>query len=57
MNIWTRLLLAIGIGAVVGVGCVLIGRMFDIDGGVMGGVAGGLAAGITVALLRPKAKR
>jgi hypothetical protein len=56
MNIWTRLLLAIGIGAVVGVGCVLIGRMFDIDGGVMGGVAGGLAAGITVALLRPKAK-
>ena len=57
MNIWTRLLLAIGIGAVVGVGCVLIGRMFDIDGGVMGGDAGGLAAGITVALLRPKAKR
>ncbi len=56
MNIWTRLLLAIGIGALVGVGCVLIGRMFDIDGSLMGGVAGALGAGITVATLRPKPK-
>jgi hypothetical protein len=49
-----RLLLAIVIGAGIGVVCALAGNAFGIDGGLMGGVGGGLAAGVIAATLRPK---
>lgn len=56
MNVWMRLLVAIVIGAGIGVVCALIGNAFDINGGLMGGVAGGVSAGVIATTLRPKPK-
>jgi len=56
MSIWARLLLAIVIGAVVGVATALIGNMFGVGGATLGGVAGGTASGIIAVTLRGKAK-
>lgn len=54
MNIWTRLLIAIGIGAIIGVGCALLGNMLGIGGSILGGLSGALTAGFVAATLRPK---
>lgn len=56
MNIWMRLLIAIVIGAGIGVVCALIGASFGIDGALMGGVSGAIAAGLIATTLRPKPK-
>jgi gas vesicle protein len=54
MNIWTRMLVAILVGAVIGVSCALLGNALGVNGSLMGGVAGALSGAFVATVLRPK---
>lgn len=57
MNFWTRFLIAIVLGAAIGVGCALIGHAMGVGGGALGGVIGALGAGVAATLLLGRRKK